>query len=168
MAEVSNSTLFKIDTGILPTNACVVIIKTDWNAGIVNELESGCIRILRQYGVDQIRTFNVPGAFELAFAVRQLWQHVKDLPNRPHAIIVFGCVLRGDTPHFEYVAQAVTQGITKLNLELPIPTVFGVLTVDNQFQAEERIGGRHGHKGEEAAYTALKMISLPNMFKANW
>lgn len=168
MAEVSNSTLFKIDTGILPGNACVVILKTDWNAGVVDELERGCIKVLNQHGVVNIKTYNVPGAFEIAFAARQLWEIYKDREDRPHAIIAFGCILRGDTPHFEYVSQAVTQGITGLNLQLPIPTIFGVLTVDNQLQAVERIGGVHGHKGEEAAYTALKMMSLPNLFKANW
>jgi 6,7-dimethyl-8-ribityllumazine synthase len=160
MAEVSNSTLFKIDTGILPGNACVVILKTDWNAGVVDELERGCIKVLNQHGVENIKTYNVPGAFEIDI--------YKDRADRPHAIIAFGCILRGDTPHFEYVSQAVTQGVTGLNLQLPIPTIFGVLTVDNQLQAVERIGGVHGHKGEEAAYTALKMMSLPNLFKANW
>jgi 6,7-dimethyl-8-ribityllumazine synthase len=69
-------------------------------------------------------------------------------------------VLRGDTPHFEYICRAVTDGILQLNLSLPIPTIFGVLTVDNEQQALERIGGSHGHKGEEAAITALKMISI--------
>ena len=166
MAEVSNSTLFQIDTGILPTNACVVILRTDWNAGIVGELESGCRRVLEQHGV-KVFTFNVPGAFELSFGARQVWETFKYRDDKPHAIVAIGCVLRGDTPHFEYVSQAVTQGITNLNLQLPIPTIFGVLTVDNQIQAEERIGGVHGHKGEEAAFTALKMISLPKLFKAN-
>jgi 6,7-dimethyl-8-ribityllumazine synthase len=166
MAEVSNSTLFQIDTGILPTNACVVILRTDWNAGIVGELENGCRRILEQHGVI-VKTFNVPGAFELSFAARQLWDIYKYRDDKPHAIVAIGCVLRGDTPHFEYVSQAVTTGITQLNLQLPIPTIFGVLTVDNQLQAEERIGGIHGHKGEEAGYTALKMMSLPKLFKAN-
>ncbi|MGZ5253020.1 MAG: 6,7-dimethyl-8-ribityllumazine synthase [Flavitalea sp.] len=166
MAEVSNSTLFQIDTGILPTNACVVILRTDWNAGIVGELEKGCRRILEHHGVT-VKTYNVPGAFELTFAARQLWDICKYRDDKPHAIVAMGCVLRGDTPHFEYVSQAVTSGITQLNLQLPIPTIFGVLTVDNHLQAEERIGGIHGHKGEEAGYTALKMMSLPKLFKAN-
>ena len=166
MAEVSNSTLFQIDTGILPTNACVVILRTDWNAGIVGELESGCKRILEQHGII-VKTYSVPGAFELTFGARQVWETYKYQDIKPHAIVALGCVLRGDTPHFEYVSQAVTQGITHLNLQLPIPTIFGVLTVDNQMQAEERIGGVHGHKGEEAAFTALKMISLPKLIKEN-
>jgi 6,7-dimethyl-8-ribityllumazine synthase len=71
-----------------------------------------------------------------------------------------GCVIRGDTPHFDYVCKAVTDGVVQLNLLLPVPTIFGVLTVDNELQATERIGGKHGHKGEEAAVTAIKMINL--------
>ncbi len=78
----------------------------------------------------------------------------------PNAFIALGCVLRGDTPHFDYVCKAVTDGVVQLNLILPVPTIFGVLTVDNQQQADERIGGKHGHIGEEAAITALKMISI--------
>ncbi|HAI83146.1 MAG TPA: 6,7-dimethyl-8-ribityllumazine synthase, partial [Chitinophagaceae bacterium] len=74
--------------------------------------------------------------------------------------IVFGTVIKGDTPHFEYVCQSVTDGVTALNLQLQVPTIFGVLTVLNEVQAQERIGGIHGHKGEEAAITALKMIHL--------
>ena len=68
--------------------------------------------------------------------------------------------MRGETPHFDYISHAVTEGILQLNLTLPVPTIFGVLTVDNQQQAEDRIGGKHGHKGEEAALTALKMMEL--------
>ena len=67
-------------------------------------------------------------------------------------------MIRGDTPHFDYVCKAVTDGVVQLNLLLPVPTIFGVLTVDNELQAKERIGGKHGHKGEEAAVTAVKMI----------
>jgi 6,7-dimethyl-8-ribityllumazine synthase len=70
-------------------------------------------------------------------------------------------VIRGDTPHFDYVCKAVTDGVIQLNLLLPVPTIFGVLTVDNELQAKDRIGGKHGHKGEEAAVTAIKMIPCP-------
>jgi len=74
-------------------------------------------------------------------------------------------VIRGGTPHFDYICQAVTDGVLQLNLNLPVPTIFGVLTVDNEEQAKERIGGKHGHKGVEAAITAIKMISLDQSFK---
>jgi 6,7-dimethyl-8-ribityllumazine synthase len=76
-----------------------------------------------------------------------------------------GCVVRGDTPHFDYVCQAVTAGITGLNISLPVPSIFGVLTVDNEQQAFDRLGGSHGHKGEEAAVTALKMVVLSRQLK---
>jgi len=102
----------------------------------------------------------VPGAFEIPFGVNSYWNRHRDKTDRPLAFITLGCVLRGDTPHFDYVCKAVTDGILQLNLSLPVPTIFGILTVDNQQQADERIGGKHGHKGEEAAVTALKMISL--------
>ena len=75
------------------------------------------------------------------------------------AYIAFACVIRGDTPHFDYVCQSITQGITTLNIQLPAPVIYGVLTVNTEAQALERIGGQHGHKGEEAAITALKMIA---------
>ena len=85
--------------------------------------------------------------------------------NPPEAIIAFGAVIRGGTPHFEYVCKAVTEGITQLNVTLDIPVIFGVLTLDNEQQAWERLGGVHGHKGEEAAITALKMIQLNRNLK---
>ena len=74
-------------------------------------------------------------------------------------------MIKGDTPHFDYVCKAVTDGVTQLNLGLPIPTIFGVLTVNNEEQARERIGGKHGHKGEEAGITAVKMIQLARSIK---
>lgn len=165
MAEVSNSKLLEINTGILKKDACIVIVRTEWNAGIIDELEKGCVRALKQQGIKQIRVVNVPGAFEIPFGVKSYWDANKYRDDRPDAFIALGCVLRGDTPHFDYVCQAVTQGVTQLNLTLPVPTIFGVLTVDNQQQADERIGGKHGHKGEEAAITAIKMIALVNTFK---
>lgn len=85
--------------------------------------------------------------------------------DKPDAFIALGCVIKGDTPHFDYVCRLVTDGVGQLNLSLPVPTIFGVLTVNTEEQAMERIGGKHGHKGEEAALTALKMISLVESFK---
>lgn len=164
MADISNSKLLQIDTGILKKNACVVIVRTEWNAEIVDELEAGCVRKLKEKGLLNIKVVNVPGAFEIAFAIKNYWEQSKK-KSKPAAFIALGCVLRGDTPHFDYVCKAVTDGVVQLNLLLPVPTIFGVLTVDNQQQAEERIGGMHGHKGEEAAITAMKMIALDHSFK---
>ena len=164
MAEVSNSNLLQIDAGILKKNACVVIVRTEWNAAIVNELEAGCVRQLRDNGFLNVKVVTVPGAFEIPFAIRSYWENSRK-KNKPAVFIALGCVLRGDTPHFDYVCKAVTDGVVQLNLLLPVPVIFGVLTVDNQQQADERIGGKHGHKGEEAAITAMKMLALEQSFK---
>ena len=165
MADIANSKLLQIDTGILHTeDACVVLVKTEWNAAITDELERGTIAVLQKHHVKKIISITVPGAVEIPFAIRSYWDN-SSKKKQPDAFIALGCVIRGGTPHFEYVCQAVTQGIVLLNQTLAVPTIFGVLTVDNDQQAAERTGGAHGHKGEEAAITALKMISLNNTFK---
>ncbi len=152
-------------TGIqLSPDACVVIVRTEWNAATVDKLQSGCVDVLKQNKVHH-RIITVPGAFEISFAIKKYWELHKYKDDKPHAFIALGCVLRGDTPHFEYVCQAVTNGVSQLNLQIPVPTIFGVLTVDNQQQIDERTGGKHGNKGEESAITALKMISLVESFK---
>jgi 6,7-dimethyl-8-ribityllumazine synthase len=160
MAEVTNSKLLNTDAGIPKKNACIVLVKTEWNATIVDELEKGCREKLALLKVKKIITVTVPGAFEIPFAIKNYWENAGR--KKPDAFVALGCVIRGDTPHFDYVCKAVTDGVVQLNLLLPVPTIFGVLTVDNEEQAKERIGGRHGHKGEEAAVTALKMISIKN------
>lgn len=149
------------------SEAAVVIVKTAWNAAVVDELERGCIQGLKESGIKSWVVITVPGAFEIPFAVRAYWDVHKYRDDRPKAFIALGCVIRGGTPHFEYVCRAVTDGVLQLNLQLPVPTIFGVLTVDNQEQADERIGGIHGHKGHEAALTAVQMISLVQSLKAN-
>jgi 6,7-dimethyl-8-ribityllumazine synthase len=161
MAEVANSKLLQEIQGIQQLkDALVVLVKTEWNATIVDELENGCKKILQQYGV-AFKTIIVPGAVEIPFAIQQCWAN----SNAPSAFIALACVIRGGTPHFDYVCQSITQGITQLNLSVEVPTIFGVLTVDNDEQAKERTGGVHGHKGEEAAITALKMIVLNQQLK---
>ena len=156
MADVSNSKLFQNIEGIdQPADALVVLVKTEWNSAIVDELERGCLRVLAAQKVAS-KTLVVPGAVEIPFAVRQASKAIQNAA----AFITLGCVIRGDTPHFEYVCGSVTDGITQLNLSLSVPVIFGVLTVNTTEQAQERIGGVHGHKGEEAAITALKMMSL--------
>ena len=159
MADVKNSKLQDINTGILNKDACIVLVKTEWNAAIVDQLERGCIAELEKQGAKKIIVVTVPGAFEIPFAIKNYWDNAGK-KQKPHAFIALGCVIKGDTPHFDYVCKAVTDGVVQLNLSLPVPTIFGVLTVDNEQQANERIGGKHGHKGEEAALTSLKMILL--------
>lgn len=152
-------------TGIrLPKDAFVIIVRTEWNAHIVDLLERGCTSELTRQQV-KYKVITVPGAFELSFGIKNYWDSHNAGQHAPHAFIALGCVLKGDTPHFDYVCKAVTDGIVQLNLALPVPTIFGVLTVNNQEQADERTGGKHGNKGTEAAATALKMISLSHSFK---
>ncbi len=135
-------------------------MKTEWNAAVVDELENGCLKIFEQYQI-KTKTITVPGVVEIPFAIQQCWANT----NQPFAFISLACIVRGGTPHFDYVCQSITQGITQLNLSLPVPVIFGVLTVDTMEQANERIGGVHGHKGEEAAITAIKMMLLNKNLK---
>lgn len=164
MADVTNSRLMNTSTGILKKNACIVLIKTEWNASVVDQLERGCIAILEKQGVQKIIVLTVPGAFEIPFGIINYWENTPK-KKRPHAFIALGCVIKGDTPHFDYVCKAVTDGILQLNLRLPVPTLFGVLTVNNEQQAKDRIGGKQGHKGEEVAVAAIKMIAYTNSLK---
>ena len=164
MADIANSKLLNNNTGILKKDACIVLVKTEWNAAIVDQLERGAIAELEKQGVKKIIVLTVPGAVEIPFAIKSFWENsIKK--SRPDAFIALGCVIKGDTPHFDYVCTTVTEGVLQLNLQLTVPVIFGVLTVNNEEQAMERIGGKHGHKGEEAAITAVKMISLVRSFK---
>jgi 6,7-dimethyl-8-ribityllumazine synthase len=165
MADIANSKLLQVDTGILNIqDACIVLVKTEWNAAIVSELENGAIDTLQKHKIKKIISVTVPGAVEIPFAIRSFWEN-SQAKKKPDAFITLGCVVRGDTPHFDYVCKAITDGVTQLNLTLPVPVIFGVLTVNNEEQARERIGGKHGHKGEEAAITALKMVTLQRSFR---
>jgi len=154
MATKGNKSLNK---GI-PTlkDAFVIIVKTEWNAAIVNKLEAGAKKILKEAGVG-FRVLTVPGAVEIPFIIKA---YTESIQAPADAFIALGTVIRGDTPHFEYVCSSVTEGILSLNLILEMPVIFGVLTVNDEQQAKERVGGKHGHKGEEAATTAIKMIAL--------
>lgn len=138
----------------------IAIVRAKWNGHITQKLADGALQALADNGVDadNISVFEVPGAVELTFAASQLIE-----TSQFDAIIIFGCVVRGDTPHFDYVCQSVTQGITALNADCDTPVIFGLLTVENEQQAIERIGGAHGHKGTEAALTALEMVQFKNL-----
>ena len=142
-------------------DAFVVIIKTEWNAQIIHKLETGVKKVLKEQGI-RFKVITVPGAFEIPFTVKNHYAYCEIVPD---AYITLGTVIRGDTPHFDYVCKAITDGVLQLNLSLDVPVIFGVLTVDNEQQAKERIGGKHGHKGEEAAITAIKMIALNRKLK---
>jgi 6,7-dimethyl-8-ribityllumazine synthase len=132
------------------------IVVSEWNQDITSALLEGALKRLKQQGVreENIHVKTVPGSFELPYGARLLAEEFS-----PHAVICLGCVIRGETSHFDYICQGVTQGITALNLNQPIPFIFGVLTTENQQQALDRAGGKHGNKGDEAAVTALKMAA---------
>ena len=140
----------------------VGILVAEWNSNIAEPLLKGAIDTLEKHGVKQenIYVSRVPGTFELTFGARQM-----ALLKKPDAVITLGCVVRGDTPHFDYVCDGVTQGMTLLNLEFDIPFIFGVLTTDNMQQAIDRAGGIHGNKGDECAVTAIKMHDMVCKFK---
>lgn len=138
-------------------DARVAIVTAKWNSQFTYPLRDGAVKTLREAGLkqDDVCCFEVPGAVELTFAASQLIEQ-----SLFDAVIVFGCVVRGDTPHFDYVCQSVTQGVTALNADCDTPVIFGLLTVNDEEQARERVGGAHGHKGVEAAHTALDMIEF--------
>lgn len=142
-------------------DAFVVIVKTEWNSAIVNALEKGAKKVLKAKGIS-CKVITVPGAFEIPFTVKNHYAYCKKVPD---AYITLGTIIQGDTPHFDYVCKAVTDGVVQLNLTIDVPVIFGVLTVLTEAQAKERIGGVHGNKGEEAAITALKMIALNRSVK---
>ena len=130
------------------------IVVSDWNSDITYALLDGAVTALRENGVKKISLLHVPGTFELTFAAASLQQ------DNFAAIIAIGCVIRGDTPHFDYICQGVSNGISYLNASGAKPIIFSVLTTDTHEQALERAGGKHGNKGVEGAITAIKMGNL--------
>ena len=139
------------------------IIYTAWNRNLTERLLSGAKDCLLQHGVQKTNIAEVecPGAFEIPLTAQWCFQKGFD------AVICLGVVIRGDTPHFEYVSSAATQGVLQVGLEFHKPCIFGVLTVNTAAQAEERIGGMHGHKGVEAALTALQMLAIHAALKTD-
>ena len=133
------------------------VVMAAWNEEITEALYDGAVQSLLASGIkkNNIIRKTVPGSFELSLGA--LWMaERKDI----HAVICLGCVIQGDTPHFDYICQAVAYGITEVGLKTRKPVIFGVLTTLNKKQALERAGGKFGNKGEEAAITALEMLSF--------
>ncbi|MBR6340109.1 MAG: 6,7-dimethyl-8-ribityllumazine synthase [Alloprevotella sp.] len=131
------------------------IVVAEWNQHITGTLLEGALRILRQAGAGEhaVTVMHVPGSFELIYGAAELARH-----GLVDAIITIGCVIRGDTPHFDYICQGVTQEIARQNTEGKIPVIFGLLTTNTEQQALDRAGGTLGNKGEEFAATAIKMV----------
>jgi 6,7-dimethyl-8-ribityllumazine synthase len=141
----------------IPNDARIAIVAARFNQEIVEELLAGCLRRLEDHGVgaERVSVQRVPGAFELPLAAKLLAQ-----TKRYSAVICLGAVVRGETPHFDYVAGECARGIAQVGLSEKLPVIFGVLTTENEQQAWDRCGGKHGHAGERAADAALEMIAL--------
>ena len=138
------------------------IVVSRFNAAIGERLLEGALETLARHGIEPeaIDVVKVPGAFEIPFATARV-----AASGRVDAVITLGAVVRGGTPHFEYVAGECARGVMQVGLEEDLPVIFGVLTVDNLAQALERVGGAEGHKGAEAAIAALEMVSLLRLLR---
>ncbi len=133
------------------------IVAARFNDFIVTPLVDGALELLLAHGAARgnVSVWRVPGAFELAVAARRLARS-----GRFHAVIALGAVIRGDTPHFDFVAGECAAGLSRVALDTGVPVIFGVLTTDTEKQARERAGGRRGNKGADAAMTAIDMVHL--------
>lgn len=133
------------------------VVVSEWNHEITFAMERACIELLQRQGVESknIERIKVPGTFELPLAAKWLL----DRQQKPDAVICLGCVVKGETPHFDFICDATAQGIMNLGLSTSIPVIFGVITTLNMEQAKDRSGGKHGNKGEEAAATAIRMAA---------
>ncbi len=133
------------------------IIVSEWNKEITGALLAGALDLLKEVGCkeENIMVKWVPGAYEITYGAELMCEYT-DVDG----IITLGCVIKGDTPHFEYICMGVTNGLNTVQLDNNTPIAFGVLTVNTQEQAQERAGGKHGNKGAEAAATAVKMVAL--------
>jgi len=155
MAGALTSGKVKSDVNLSKKKFAIVV--AEWNDEITDALAQSAVTTLLEHGVkkENIIRKNVPGTFELSLGAQ--WMAEK---KEIHAVICLGCVIQGDTPHFDYICQAVAYGITEVGLKTNKPTIFGVLTTLTKQQAFDRAGGKLGNKGEEAALTAIKMLNF--------
>tara|TARA_B100000427_G_scaffold325995_1_gene333855 strand:- start:45 stop:518 length:474 start_codon:yes stop_codon:yes gene_type:complete len=138
-----------------PEKLKITLVVSEWHSEITNKLFEGAKNLLIKNGLieENIKRFNVPGSFELIYGCRMVQN------NDQHAVIAVGCVIKGETPHFDFICNAVSIGIKDLNILYKTPVIFCVLTDNNIEQSFERSGGKHGNKGEDSAIAALKLIS---------
>lgn len=141
-------------------SVCVVV--SQWHKDITDALLEGVFQVFEKADIKQfdMEVINVPGSYELPLGAQWAINH-----HKPDAVICLGCIIRGETPHFNYISKAVADGIMRLNLAHNIPVIFGVLTTDTVKQATQRSGGKHGNKGADAATAVLEMIELRNKLK---
>lgn len=131
------------------------IVVSEWNSKVTGALMQGAVDTLKKNGAkdENVKVLTVPGSFELIYGATQM---VKS--GKFDAVIAIGCVVRGDTPHFDYICEGTTEGLSLLNKDYEIPVIYGLLTCNNMEQAEMRAGGSLGNKGDECAITAIKMV----------
>ena len=168
--DLSSYDIDKIPSKDVLSKQKYAIAVSDWNSEITHALLDGAVETLISLGVKDtyVDVLHVPGAFELIYAAKKLADYYpfpcpldSDEPRGYSAIIIIGCVIKGDTPHFDYICQGVTAGIAHLNtLKDGCPVIYGLLTTLDMEQAQARAGGKHGNKGVEAAITAIKMANL--------
>ncbi|MBP5677618.1 MAG: 6,7-dimethyl-8-ribityllumazine synthase [Bacteroidales bacterium] len=155
---MKKTNLSEYDPTVVPDGSDfrIGVIAAEWNPEVTNALLQGAVDTLLQHGVkeENLLVRRVPGTFELSSAADMMLS-----AQDPDAVICIGCVIQGETRHFEFICQAVAQGITNAALAHTRPVIFSVLTTDTMQQALDRAGGKHGNKGVEGAITALKMIA---------
>lgn len=164
MSTILNTNGTELDIPVLHPHAVgnFYIITADWNPKITHALRDGAVDTLKKGGVaeNRIKLLSVPGTVELVNGAAIAMEAAKCNGHKTEAVIVIGCVIRGDTPHFDYVCQIAANGVATLNAKGAAPVIFGVLTVDNEPQALERAGGSLGNKGAEAGAAAIHMVNL--------
>ena len=159
--------LSSYDAKSIPTAKDMIfgIVVSEWNEQVTDSLCKGAIDSLIENGaeINNISVKHVPGSFELVLGAQLLLENTE-----VDAVICLGCVIQGETRHFDFICNAVSDGIMKLNIEYSIPVIFGVLTTNTIEQALDRSGGKHGNKGTEAAITAIKMIAMQQNIEINY
>ena len=147
------------DNALVPdaSNMCFGIVVAEWNKEITSARLNGAVQTLEKHGAltENIHVKTVPGSFELIYGAQQLCKN-----DGFDAVIILGCVIKGETPHFDYICEGVTYGIARLNASQNIPVIYGLLTVNDLQQAKDRSGGKLGNKGEECAVDAIKMAKF--------
>tara|TARA_B110000305_G_scaffold74206_1_gene83251 strand:- start:7873 stop:8340 length:468 start_codon:yes stop_codon:yes gene_type:complete len=152
MADYSSQNFLNEEIRLPHTNFKIGVVTALWNSEITSKLKAGALDTLQKAGITNITVWDVPGSYELVYAANKLASEGVD------AVICLGVVIQGETRHFDFICDAVANGIANIIIQHNIPVAFGLLTTDNQQQAAERSGGKHGHKGEEAAWTVLKLL----------
>ena len=152
MADYSSQNFLNEEIRLPHTNFKIGVVTALWNSEITSKLKAGALDTLQKAGITNITVWDVPGSYELIYGANKLASEGVD------AVICLGVVIQGETRHFDFICDAVANGIANIIIQHNIPVAFGLLTTDNQQQAVERSGGKHGHKGEEAAWTVLKLL----------